>query len=366
MAFTNFASLTTEQKKVWSRDLWKYARNNSFINKFAGSGSNAMVQRIGELTKTERGDQAVITLLTDLEGDGIVGDNTLEGSEEQIKAYDKVIRIDQLRHANRTTGRMADQRTIVNFRENSRDALAYWLSDRMDQMAFLTLSGVGYDFTTNGVARVGSDLNRLEFASDVSAPTSNRHFQWDATNGLSSGDVTALAATDTPSYAMLVEMKAMAKDKFIRGIRSGGSEEIFHVFMSPFGMAKLKLDTDYLANIRNAGVRGSKNELFAGSTSVLVDGMWIHEYRHVLTPSSGANTGEGAWSVGGQRVLMCGAQSLAMADLGKPTWDEKEFDYGNQKGISTSKIMGMLKPKFHSLIDDGVEDFGLIAVDTAI
>ncbi|MBT4068649.1 MAG: N4-gp56 family major capsid protein [Candidatus Marinimicrobia bacterium] len=366
MAFTNFAALTSEQKKVWSRDLWKYARNNSFINKFAGSGSNAMVQRISELTKTERGDQAVITLLTDLEGDGTVGDNTLEGNEEQIKAYDKVIRIDQIRHANRTTGRMADQKTIVNFRENSRDALAYWLSDRMDQMAFLTMSGVGFNYTTSGVARSGSSLASLEFASDVSAPTANRHFQWDATNGLSTGDVTAVGAADTPSYAMLVEMKAKAKDKFIRGIRAGGGEEVFHVFMSPQGMAKLKLDSDYLANVRNAGVRGSKNELFAGSTSVLVDGMWIHEYSHVLTPAASADTGEGAWGVKGQRVLMCGAQALAMADLGKPSWDEKDFDYNNQKGISTSKIMGMLKPKFHSIIDSGVEDFGLIAVDTAI
>ena len=43
MALTNFAALTTEQLTAWSRDFWRVARNASFINQFAGSGSNAMV-----------------------------------------------------------------------------------------------------------------------------------------------------------------------------------------------------------------------------------------------------------------------------------------------------------------------------------
>ena len=36
MALTNFSALTTEQKTVWSRDLWKMARNMQFLNRFAG------------------------------------------------------------------------------------------------------------------------------------------------------------------------------------------------------------------------------------------------------------------------------------------------------------------------------------------
>ena len=87
MATTNFAALTSEQLTVWSRDFWRVARNNSFINQFAGSGSNAMVQRITELTKSEKGARAVLTLLADMTGDGVTGDNTLEGNEEQLKAF---------------------------------------------------------------------------------------------------------------------------------------------------------------------------------------------------------------------------------------------------------------------------------------
>jgi hypothetical protein len=54
MALTNFAALTSDQKLVWSRDLWKEARDLAFISKFVG-GSNAVIQRITELTKTEKG-----------------------------------------------------------------------------------------------------------------------------------------------------------------------------------------------------------------------------------------------------------------------------------------------------------------------
>jgi hypothetical protein len=139
MALTNFTKLTTEQLTIWSRDTWRYARNMSFVNKFLGSDENSMIQRITELKKDEKGARAVITLLADLEGDGVAGDRTLEGNEEAMKSYDQVIRIDQLRHANRHEGRMADQKSVLDFRKNSKNVLAYWLADRIDQMAFLTL-----------------------------------------------------------------------------------------------------------------------------------------------------------------------------------------------------------------------------------
>lgn len=131
MALTNFAALTSEQKTVWSRDFWHAARNASFINQFAGSGSNAMVQRITDLTKSEKGARAVLTLLADLSGDGVVGDYTLEGNEEALSSSDITVRIDQMRNANRLAGRLADQKSIVNFREASKDSLAYWMADRM-------------------------------------------------------------------------------------------------------------------------------------------------------------------------------------------------------------------------------------------
>ena len=380
MANTNFASLTSEQLTAWSRDFWRVARNMSFINQFAGSGSNAMVQRVSELTKSDKGARAVLTLLADMTGDGVTGDNTLEGNEESLRAYDIVIQLDQLRFANRLAGRLADQKSVVTFREHSRDALAYAIADRIDQLAFLTLTGVAYTQKNNGALRPvytsGQNLGDLAFNGDITAPTSNRHRRWDATNGLVAGDVTATVAADKLAYNTIVDLKAYAKDNYIRGIRSAGNEETFHLFVTPQVMADIKLDSDFLANVRNAGVRGPSNSLFAGSSSLMVDGVFIHEFRHVFN-TSGATTGTSSnagaagykWGadadVNGSACLFCGAQALAMADIGLPEMVEDNFDYGNQNGISIGKIFGLKKPKFNSDINSAVEDFGVVRLDVA-
>ena len=380
MALTNFGMLTGDQLQTWSRDFWRVARNMSFVNQFAGTGQNALVQRVTELTKSEKGTKANITLLADMTGDGITGDNTLEGNEEALRAYDITIELDQLRFANRIAGRMADQKTVVNFREQSRDALAYAMADRMDQLSFLTLSGVAYTHKTNGGLRptsatAGHELVDLEFASDVSAPTGDRHRRISGTS-IAAGDTTAVTATDKLGYKHIVELKAYAKDNYIRGIRGAGNDEIFHMFVTPQQMANLKLDSDFLANVRNAGVRGASNSLFSGSASLMVDGVMIHEFRHVFS-TEGATTGTSSnagaagykWgadaNVSGARALFWGAQALAMADIGLPDIVEDTFDYENQAGISIGKIFGLRKPKYNSDVSGSVQDFGVICLDTA-
>ena len=370
MSATNFALLTSNEKTLWSMDFWKQARNQSFINKFLGKDANSMIQHITELKKTEKGARAVITLLADLEGDGIAGDRTLEGNEEAMKSMDQVIRIDQLRNATRHEGKMADQKSVVNFRENARDKLAYWVADRLDQMAFLTLAGRNYATANSGPNRVGSDLKNLEFAADVTQPSAKRVGRWNA--ALNSGDggfevggaANTVVAADLPEWNLFVALKAYAKENYIRGIKENGGEETFHAFLSPSAMAKLKLDANYRDNLRYAQQRGSGNELFTGS-AVKVDGIYLHEFRHVpntrLATSGVGKFGAGL-NVDGCQILFCGAQALGMADLGNPEWVEKEFDYDNQPGISVAKILGFLKPQFTTQYSGGTkEDHGVIS-----
>lgn len=366
---TNFAQLVTEQKTVWSKDFWKVARRNAFIGQFLGTGPNSMIQRITELTQSERGARAVITLISDLEGDGVAGDNTLEGREEEIKAFDRVVRVDQLRNANRTTGRMADQRSIINFRETSRDQLGYWMADRVDQLAFLTLAGVSYGYqNTGGAARADNTFLGLDYAADVTAPSAGRYFDW-TTGGLTAGTpgTVADATLDVPSWEMIVRLRAAAKNAYMRGVRGNGGQELYHLFLTPDGMAQLKMDPDYLAAQRNALPRAKSNPLFSGQTGAEVDGIMIHEYRSVPSWAAGGAAdpfGEtNASTNGGCAGLFCGAQSLAMADLGNAGWVEKEFDFENQMGIAVDKICGFLKPKFYSHHSGTDEDFGVIRVN---
>lgn len=385
-----FGTLNTSAKKVWAMDVWKGARQNSFILQMAGTGPNAAIQKITELTKSAKGTKAEITLVTDLTGDGVVGDYTLESNEEAINAQAQEITLDQLRNANVHKGRLADQGSIVKFRETARDVLGFWLADRMDQLASLTLNGVDYRLNTDGsirtgfshngtawsrTATVGYALYDLTFSADVTAPSAKRHYRWDATTGLEAGDITAVATADTPSYAMLVELKARAKNRRIRGVRAGG-QEVYHILMHPLALAKLKLDSDFLANLRSAGTRGNSNPLFNGSL-VTVDGLVIHEFVHAYntlgaTAGTVTNVGDPGYKWGanadvdGSRIVLMGAQALAMVDLGAPEWYEDEFDYGNKPAISIAKMGGFLKPVFHNIYDGTEEDFGVMVCDVAI
>lgn len=375
MAKTNFAALDDDAKIVWSRDVWHQAREKMFSSKFIGKSQNSMIQRITELTKSERGNAAVVPLVPDNNLDGIVGDNTLTGNEATLKAHQDKVTIDQLRQGYTNTGKLNDQKSVVNFRETVRDQLVYWLSDRLDQMFFLTLAGIDFALTNRGGARpsqAGNNLSDLEFNYAL-APTSERHVMVKADGSIVDSDTTAITAADTLKYDHIVNLNALAKVRYIRGIRGNGGSEVYHLFLHPLALAKLKLDPDFKENARHAGVRGSENTLWKGGESYVVDGMIIHEYRHVPTNLDAADgTRWGATGVvNGCMALLCGAQAVGFIDLDSAEWDERDhFDYGNNYGIAYGKIFGMKKMQFKDAkgsADGNIkQDYGVIRVDVAI
>ena len=363
MAVTNFARLTPRQKIVWSRDVWSAARNQMFIKKFLGSDEGAMIQRITELTKDEKGEKVLIHLVADLVGDGVIGDNNREGMEEEMMSYSQEITIDLISHQVLSKGKLAEQKTVIKFREMARTRLAYWMADRVDQLGMLTLSGVSYAFNLDGSKRDSeSPFPDLAFAADVTAPSSKRHRLWNGTN-LVPGDTSAVTSTCVPKYAMIVDAVAYAKTHYIKPLRAGG-RDYYVLLIQPNTLAQLKKDPDYQRAIITALPRDAKNPWFTGAT-VTIDGAVIHEDNRVFG-TQGAPAGE-KWgadgNVNGTRSLLCGAQSLGMADLEEPEWVEKKFNYDKKLGISVDKLLGFLKPKFYSIYDKSVEDFGVLAID---
>jgi len=358
---TNFAGLTPKQKLVWSRDVWSAARDEMFINRFIGTGENAVIQRIPELTKTEKGEQVIFQLVADLVEDGGIGDNEREGNEEAMQSYSQIINIDLINHGVKNKGKLSDQKSVINFREMGKSRLAYWLANRVDQLAFLTLSGISYAYLNNGAARVGSPFPNLSFAADVSAPTTNRALMYNGT-GLVASVTGNITSGFVPKYGMIVDAIAYAKEHYIKPIRSGG-KEYYVLFVAPGTLAALKKDADYQrAVVAVATKAGMDSPWFTGAT-VTVDGAVIHEHRLVYTTKGTATKWGSGNLVNGTRTLLCGAQALGMADIGSPEWNEKTFNYGAQQGINLDKMFGLLKPKFYSIYDKSVEDFGVLSID---
>lgn len=360
---TNFAALTPQQKIVWSRDVWSAARDMMFVKKFLGTGDNAVIQRITELTKTEKGEQVLMHLVADLVEDGVVGDNEREGNEEAIQSYSQIVNIDLITHSVRNKGKLSDQKTVINFRETGKNRLAYWLANRVDQLAFLTLSGVSYAQKNNGAPRVGSPFPNLVFAADVAAPSSKRSLMWDGTS-LALSNTASITTGYVPSYKMIVDLIAYAKENYVKPIMSGG-KEYYVLFVQPGTLAALKKDADYQRAVVGVATKaGEDSPWFTGAT-VTIDGAVIHEHRLVYNTKGAASGSKWGASglVNGTRTLLCGSQAMGMADIGTPEWFEKEFQYGSQQGINIDKMFGLLKPKFYSIYNESVQDFGVIAVD---
>jgi len=366
MALTNFAALTSQQKLVWSRDVWSAARDQMFIKKFIGTSDNSVIQRITELTKTEKGEQVIMHLVADLVDDGVIGDNEREGNEEAMQSYSQLINIDLITHSVRNKGKLAEQKTVIKFREMGKDRLAYWLANRVDQLAFLTMSGLAYTYKNNGATRTGSPFPNLSFAADVTAPSSLRSLMYDGT-ALAVSNTANIASTYVPTYKMIVDLVAYAKEHYVKPLMSGG-KEYYVLFVAPGTLAALKKDADYQRAVVGVATKsGTDSPWFTGGT-VTIDGVVLHEHRLVFTTkgaASGSKWGAGS-AINGTRSLLCGSQALGMADLGSPEWNEKEFQYGSQQGINIDKMFGVKKPVFHSIYDGSAQDFGIVTCDTYI
>lgn len=361
---TNFAALTPKQKIVWQRDTWKAARDQMFLKNFIGTGDNNVVQRITELTKTEKGERVIMHLVADLVEDGVIGDNEREGNEEAMQSYSQEIGIDLLTHSVRNKGKMAEQKTVIKFREMGRDRLAFWLAQRSDQLAFLTMSGISYAFKNNGAPRVNSPFPNLAFAADLTAPSSKRSLMFDGTS-LQTSNTGSITTAYVPKYTMIVDLIAYAKEHYIKPLMSGG-KAYYVFFVQPGTLAALKKDPDYQRAVVAVATKGGTDSPWFTGATVTVDGAVIHEHNLVFNTkgaANGAKWGSGGL-VNGTRSILAGAQALGMADLGAPEWDEKTFQYGSQQGINIDKMLGFLKPQFYSIYDQSVEDFGLLTVDT--
>jgi hypothetical protein len=422
MANQSFA--TSPEIVVWRKDLLRVARNASLMQRLMQKDTNGAIEKVTELTKTEKGSKAQITLVNDLDGAGVGGDGQLEGNEDTATASYQEIRIDQIRNAMKNKGRMDDQKSIVNFRKLVRDQLGYWLGNITDQCAVCTLSGLSTARTMrlaprNGGTHIGggvgtgADLtNALDWAKGITAPSAKRCFSLTGTrvssgyqtfapgvafkgnteynaagfvgapayaagcSGVTAVDNGAATGVTMPGYGAVLNLRALATDGFLRPIRTQSGIEMFVWLVSPQGFADLKADTDIIQNNRYAQIRGEDNVLFKGMDALWLDGILVIPSRHVITDAAMLGTANrfiyttvaNGGGKGGQRTLFLGAQALGYAELGDPNWDESDnTDYGNQFGVAIAQINGFVKPKFTQTQLGGTsEDFGVITIDTAI
>lgn len=368
MAATDFGALTALQKREWALSVAQQGRDDNFFmsNGFMSSNTNDTskpIQRVTELTKTDKGLECVLPLVQDLTGGGVVGDNQLEGNEEQLFADTQTIRIDQIRNGVRSKGRMSEQATVIRFRAMGKDRLAFWIADVIDELLFLTAAGRAYTLNTDGSTRSTSQLPQLSFAADVAAATTNRIKY--AGTATSEGTLTA---SDTMTWDLVTTLKATAKRKRVRPINAGG-KGYYILVLSTEQCRDLEKTSDYKTLTAQAMPRGMDNPLFNNAKKIIND-VVIYDHQKVYN-TLGATSGSAKWGSGltvdGAQAMLMGAQALGFAQLGPPEMEESDnTDYKNRPGIGIGRIIGMLKPQYKSRYDSNTrEDYGIVTLKTA-
>ena len=355
MADTSFGVNHPLAVKLYAKDLFHDIIGKSFFGKFMGKGDGNLVQ-IKTETQKSAGDSIRFGLRTLLSGDGIQGDTTLEGEEESLATYNDTILINQIRHAVRTGGEMSQQRVHFSVRDEAKDGLQDWWTERLETTLANQLTG----FTTQGDTKFTGNNATI-------APTATYRILCggSAVAGAAAAEG-SLSATTTHAIKLADLDRAVALAKTttvsggvtyqrIRPLRVDG-KDMYVCFLHPLQILQLRKDSSTAGNffdIQKAAMQGGKysdNPIVTGGNFVY-NNVIVHEWSYlpniVTTPASGAVADY-------RRGVFCGAQAAAVAfgqNSGptKMSWKEDLFDYENKLGVAAGMIFGVKKTVFNSV-----------------
>lgn len=367
---TTFVGVNDPQAvKKWATSLAVQISKESWFNsKMVGMGSEARtpIQQLDEL-ESGAGDEVTVDLLMPMSMEPRIGDQSLDGHEQDLKYYTDKMRIDQVRGGVNAGGRMTQKRTLRNLRKDAKRVMKDWWVRLMDELYFIYLSGT----TGNGLSTpLVPSTNGIFNINALTAP--------DAQHLMYGGSATSLASiTTSDGMTLRLVDRAVAKAETMGG---DGSDElsmvkcnidgtqtyvlVMHTYQ--FDAMKSNTATGQWLDIQKAAAaaQGQGNPIFKGNVGDY-NGVLMHKHRNVIRRS---DAGAGA-NLPAARALFLGAQAgvVAYGENGGGTrykWTEEVKDHGNQVAIGSYATMGIKKSTYKSKDNAVTRDFGVIAMDT--
>ena len=344
--------------KTWSRKVTAEALRESFFGKFIGrdakSGrlkekdAGSLITLLDETGK-EHGDSITCALRAQLQGEGVQGQDTLEGNEEALNFRNDTIQIDEKAHAVRHNTRITKQRTLHDLRKEGKDGLRDWWAETLDQTLMTHLAG---DTLYAGERYNGNNT--------VTAPSYLLY-----ANGASNSTETAVGAdsTATPTLARFLGMANYARTKRIRPVKTEAGnyyvvfihDETANQLRSATAAAGGTFQDFYKSSMAGGDIK--KNPIFTGA-SFVYENMVFHQTDRL---PKGINAAGTDYVDNTRRALLCGAQSALLAfgmdnDQNRMTYKEESHDYGREVGMAMSSIFGLKKARYTAVDGDQAND----------
>lgn len=420
---TNVPASAADKQRVLAAGLFAQSmQRNSTMGRLSGpmpKGEAAAGEVVRKQTSTDlpivktmdlsrgKGDEVEFQFLQPVGAYPIMGSETAEGKGTGLSYDTARVRVNQARFPVDLGDTMTTIRSAVDFRRLGRPVAQSLMDSYMDQSLLVHMAGArGFHDNIEWRIPVAANPKFAAMAvNPVKAPTKNRHFIADGTNGiipfaLSGGDVD-MATTDVLSMdvvdAIRTTMESIALPPpavKIPGDVVAEDSPLRVLLVSPAQYHSFAQDPNFRQFQANALARASKakqHPLFLGEcglwNGVLIMKMpkpirfyagdaisyctsYTAETEATATVPAGFGTTHAI-----DRAILLGGQAIAQAFAasghgGMPFfWKEKEFDHGDKMELLIGAIQGISKVRW--LVDQGngvkhYTDHGIVAIDTAV
>ena len=333
MSETRFLTNDALTRKKWARDLFSIILPAVEFDSLVSKGKDEPIQIRTELGKGE-GDQIKFGIRLPLTGEGVVGYDTVEKTEERLIFRNFSMTVEELNHAVDTGGKMDEQRMPYDLVKEGKDGLQEWWADKLS------------DYIINGLA--GNSAYRIAgqvFADAIEEPDSEHKMLMNDVAEASMTSADEMNLTFLDAMKQRAEMPTGNAFKIRPLMRKG--RKYYKVILHTYVFDALRQNTNVAQwgdMLRAANKLGEPNVEFEYNGMLVMKSERIPQvqtnvYRNVLL---GAQAGCWAWGGAGE------SKSSVMAFV-PYTRDAKRFLM-----IRGGGIFGFKKTRFQDL------DYGVI------
>lgn len=382
---TSYAFTDPRAQTVWSLAVFVYGLQNMFFTGMMGKDKNSLIHVNTDLL-TRKGGTIITQSRQPLDNVGVGDDGNTTGNEGQIRRRNMSTEVHERANSTVSAGRISEQLTASEFREDSRVDLGEWLSEAMEDDISTSAAGLyNVNSSSNAIQTINESYptaDRIYFGGQSAAGAISNSGVSFGTDLLLTGDTTAnnlfgttimesikrrmIAATPRFRPVIIRDLSKQNPDDVRSGKFSGPAlAKIFIVLVDPLQIKAIRAETgdnSWKVMQQQANIRGNLNPIFTGA-EFYHDGMLVFSYDriHRRTGAGGTTLAEGFELNAGRtatidrcasgrtvaRALFMGAQAIHFGWALKPAWTEDFVDNDKPK-VKVATIYGVKRINYNA------------------
>ncbi|OWY39342.1 N4-gp56 family major capsid protein [Xenophilus sp. AP218F] len=346
--------------KRYSKVLGAETLAEDYFTRFTGTSDNAVIQQKTDL-ESEAGDRVSFDLSMRIRGEGVAGDDRVDGTAENLRLLTDELVVDQYRKQVSAGGTMTRKRTLHDLRGVAKDRLKDWWREYMEQVRFIYLSGAR---GINGNFIVGTGWQG-HAGNPLEAP--------DADHILFGGAAVSKASlTEADKMSRAVIERAAVHAEMLQEVNPDcinmqpttiDGAPHYVLLMNPWQAHDLRQEAGIGGWLEiqkaSAAAQGKDSPIFKGGLG-MIKNVVLHEHRWGIRFDDYGASGK----VQAARALLLGRQAgvIGYGSANRETrvnWFEELKDAGNEPVFTGGIVYGFKKTRFKG------RDLGVCAIDTA-